>query len=449
MPALDGPILKGAFLAMPVPTKDLAWPYVVTSPEDELLACRSSAWIGVSLSTGICTYDIWGDDLIELLNYATVNRDYAKLKVGGSRHSLFCNDQGLILADGVLMRLSETKWRSYFLAPALSYYVEVVAPQKGWDVHGEFVLDEFFIQVDGPKSLEIMEKAAKRDLHHLRFAQNDIIDIDGVECTIHRLGMSGCLAYEIHGPRAEMEHVYGKILEAGEEFGIRRLGVQQYTRNHTQGGYPNQFIHYQLPWYASWPEFADYMDKYPFFPPRSKHPLIFGSASDDPMNAYVNPFDVGWDYLIDWNHDFVGKAALEQLRDGAHRTCVTLEWNASDIGRAFAKRFEGEKVNPEDDISTIGDGGMGAFYIISQVLRNGCRVGISAGRIRDYYHRRMISLAWVDQDAAAEGTELEIVWGTSENQQMPIRATVASFPYYDEDLRNETFDVEAIPHPAL
>ena len=44
------------------------------------------------------------------------------------------------------------------------------------------------------------------------------------------------------------------------------------------------------------------------------------SASDDVQNAFVTPFDVKWDYLINWNHDFVGKEALQKIAENPKRT---------------------------------------------------------------------------------------------------------------------------------
>jgi aminomethyltransferase (EC 2.1.2.10) len=61
----------------------------------------------------------------------------------------------------------------------------------------------------------------------------------------------------------------------------------------------------------------------------------------------------------------------------------------------------------------------------------------------------MISLAFVEKDYAIEGKELIVIWGTAETSQLEIRATVAPFPYYNEEYRNETFDVEKIPHPVF
>ena len=48
------------------------------------------------------------------------------------------------------------------------------------DVHGEDMTGrEYFIQVDGEKSLEILENAFNQDFHDIRFATHRQIDVDG------------------------------------------------------------------------------------------------------------------------------------------------------------------------------------------------------------------------------------------------------------------------------
>lgn len=418
-------------------------PIMFTTPKNELLGCRETAWLGCFLNISP-VYDVWGPDAVKLLNYVCVNRDFAKLKVGGSRHAILCDEKGRMLADGVLMRKEENLYRTYWLAPVISYYVDTL----GMDVHGKWVLDEFFFQIDGPRSLEIMEKVSRCDLHNLKFAQHKNIRIADTDVTIHRLGMSGCLAYEMHGDRSKAEDVYDAIAQAGEEFGIRRLGFVNYCRNHTQAGYPNQWIHYWYPWFDD-EKLGEYVKNCPYVNPMHKAGYHFlGSAADNPQNAFVTPFDVKWEYLINYDHDFIGKAALEQLKKNPPRTAVTLEWDAGDVGKVFASQFMGKDTEPCDEIVSTGDGGEAPFFM-SKVLADGKMIGMTAGRSRDYYHRRMISLAFIDKAYAVEGKELTVIWGTNPATAMEVRATVAPFPYYNEEYRNETFDVEKIPHPVF
>ena len=420
----------------------LCMPARYATPREELLACRNTAWLGSFLNISP-VYDISGPDAVKLLNYVTVNRDYSKLKVGGSRHSILCNDEGYMLADGVLMRINEDTFRTYWLAPVLAYYVD----SGDYDVKGEYIKDEYFFQIDGPKSLEIMEQACGEDLHDMKFAQHKNVKIAGTEVRIHRLGMSGALAYEFHGDMKNGDKVFAAVRKAGEPFGLQPLGFTQYCRNHTQGGYPNQWIHFFYPYLCTEPQMTEYMKKTPYENEMFKEYNFLGSAADDTNNAFVTPFDVGWEYLINYDHDFIGKEALAKIKKNPPRQCVTLEWNTEDVGKAFALQLEG-KMNVADDITTVGDGGE-AKFVMSKVVDGKKQIGVATGRAIDFYHNKMISLCFLNKEYAKEGKELTLLWGTDPNKQVKIRATVAPFPYYNEEYRNETFDVEKIPHPKF
>ena len=423
----------------------MCFPFMFTSPQDELLACRKTAWLGINLNVSP-VYDLSGPDVVKLMNYVSVNRDYAKLKVGGSRHTIMCNDKGQMLADGVMMRIAEDRYRTYWLAPVLAYYAETL----GFDVKGEWVTDEFFLQIDGPRSLEIMEKVSGKDLHDLKFAKHTEIEIAGVKCTIHRLGMSGCLAYEMHGDMSKFGDVYSAVAAAGEEFGLRRLGLANYTRNHTQGGYPNQYIHYFYPYLLESEEMAQYVRAHCGFCLMMCSYDFHGSAAYDVQNGFVTPYDVKWEYLINWDHDFIGKEALQKIAENPPRTCVTLEWNPEDIGKAFASQFKGKFVMPWDDISNFADSNTTDFFVISKIMDGDKMIGVASGRVRDFYHNNMISLAFLNREYAVEGKEVTVLWGTEPEVQVPIRAKVAQFPYYNEEFRNETCDVEKlVPHPKF
>ena len=435
-------INKGALSLMPLGSGDSFgmgfYPLVFTTPQEEMLACRKGAWLGVALTISP-TYDLTGPDVVKLLNHASINRDYAKLKVGRSRLVIMCNDQGQVITEGVLLRTSEENYRSYWLYPFLGYYVSTM----GLDVTATPVLDEYTFQLDGPTSLQIVERAAKRDLHDLRFGGNTQIEIAGTPVLIYRLGMSGALAYEMHGKLADADVVYGALLEAGKDLGIVRQGYNQYNLNHTQAGYPNTAIHYWYPFITSGDEIKNYIVNDPTCPPYWKVNLIAGSAADDVENGFATPYELGLDYLIKWDHDFVGRTALEAMRDQPHRSLTTLEWNLEDVGKVFSAQVADPAMLPFDDIANNGDAGKFPI-IMSKVLDGERMVGVASGRIRDFYHSTMISLARIDPELAEEGTELTVVWGSNPATQRRIRAKVARFPYYQGDWRNETCDVNTM-----
>ncbi|NLL51148.1 MAG: aminomethyl transferase family protein [Peptococcaceae bacterium] len=443
----DSGIWKGAFTV----NIGMSWgsssyyPYEFTGAADELLAARKTAWIGVNLNVSP-VYDITGPEAVKFLNYVCVNRDYAKLKVGGSRHAIMCNDKGLMLADGVILKADENRFRTYWMAPVIDYYVKSL----GYDVQGVYIPDEYFFQIDGPKSLEILEKATQTDLHDLKFGQNKKVKIEGTDMIVYRLGMSGALAYEVHGAAKDAEIAYAAIRKTGEEFGAKMLGTKNYCVNHTQAGYPNQHIHYQYPYFSSGEGLANFPGM-----EQMRHTYV-GSCADNEENYFVTPFDVGWGYLINFDHDFIGKEALQKLAENPPRVPVTLEWDADDVADIYASQFRGQGTQPYERIDSPMDWGEPWHVLLGpnplrndKVLVDGKFIGVSAGRINDYYHQRVISLGFIDKEYAMKGNDVIIIWGTPGKPQKEVRAKIARFPYYDGEYRNETFDVEKIPHPKF
>jgi glycine cleavage system aminomethyltransferase T len=436
--APDSPIFAGSNVQTNI---GFGWlPAEYSTTREESLAARETASLGFVLNNSP-VYDVTGPDAVPFLNSVAVNRDFGLMKDGSSKHMLICNDDGFILADGLLMKVAENHFRAYWLAPVLDFYLR----GSGMNVEGTWVIDEYFFQIDGPKSLEVMEQVTGSDLHDLRFGQNKEVQLAGDTARVHRLGMSGALAYEVHGHSSVAREAYEQLRAAVEGVGGRPQGFWNYSLvNHTNGGYPNQVIHFLPPYRDSGPELAAFMDQViPF------DLGLHGSAADVKTNAFVTPYDIGWGYLVNFDHEFPGKEALKRIAENPARTAVTLEWNADDIGEVYSAQFRGKDSvvydrMSNDPVIAIEDYAIGRMRI-DYVLLDGKKVGLATGRTPSFDYGTMISLAWIDREFAAEGTEVTVLWGDVGHPQFEIRATVARFPYYNGKYRNETFDTSEIP----
>lgn len=441
------PAIEGATLLYQM-APEMNIPYEYGGVKYEIQGYHETAWIGTTLMiTPI--YDVKGPDAVKFFHSICVN-DFSKLGMKGLRHAIICNEKGQIMTDGVVIRIGEEHYRTYWLNPPLEYYVKT----SGMNITGEDMTGkEYFIQISGEKSLEILEDAFESDLHDIRFARHRKETMDGHEVEIIRLGMSGNLAYEIHGPIQDYDFVYRKVWSSGEKFGARKLGMHTYNEfNHTEAGFPNILQHYPLPLFESGEGLAEYLRQHPTQAATNTNRYLTGSVGDDLQTRFVTPYDVGWGFLVKFNHDFQGREALEKIAANPPRTVVTLEWNADDIGAAFATMFRKNEV-PCDDISRQCDMPLlentffgRAEYHADKVLCDGQEIGISAGRIISYPYNSMISLAFINPAYAQKGQELTVLWGTPGTPQREIRATVADFPYNSDLVRNEDKDVDTIPH---
>jgi vanillate/3-O-methylgallate O-demethylase len=172
-------------------------------------------------------------------------------------------------------------------------------------------------------------------------------------------------------------------------------------------------------------------------------PLFTGSV--DPSNArarFRTPTEVGWEKSVRFDHEFMGRKALEKEHASPKRTIVTLVWNSKDVIDIYASLFEqGEDYKYIELPSSPHLRGVLAHA--DHVLKDGETVGVSSGTVYSYYFRQMISLCTIDLGAAKIGTEVVLQWGDFGKKLKEVRATVARFPYLNAD-RNQTVNVAKV-----
>ena len=166
------------------------------------------------------------------------------MPVGGFRHGIMCDEQGRIMMDGVVMRIAQDEFYTCWLLP----YIDYALSKGSYDAVGEDLSGRrFLFQVAGPRSLEILERAARADLHDITFGHHRTATIGGAEVRVFRLGMAGSLAYEVHGDVADGQNVFNTIWEAGRDLGLKKLGQVAYMLNHTEDGFPAGLLPLPLP----------------------------------------------------------------------------------------------------------------------------------------------------------------------------------------------------------
>ena len=423
-------------------------PYEFTSWRDEVSSWTETAYLGAAIAD-VMPYSLKGAGCIDFLKKYAVN-NFEKAPIGRSKHALMLNELGTIAADGIALRLSEDEWLTSCLFPVIDFWLQKEHEAGNFlDVEGESLSGKSVLyQVGGPRSLEILEKAAQEDLHDIDYLCCRYATIAGQRVLVLRLGMAGTLSYEVHCGADHCEEVYSAILEAGQEFGIKRLGFHAYMMDHTENGFPQCGLHFYWD-YRGLPGFHEWMmENVPWFEPMTICPENVGSYPDNVEAFYVSPYDIGWGYLINYStHDFVGKEAALAKKNGMRREMVTLEWNADDVADVYRSQFAGgEAYMPMDSVNDYY-----AFleYIAPQVAdkvldADGNIIGISSGRGQIAHYNVMISLCMIDPAFAQEGTEVTVVWGNENYPQKNIRARVAKFPYLRMPSNGE-FDVNSIP----
>jgi glycine cleavage system aminomethyltransferase T len=302
--------------------------------------------------------------------------------------------------------------------------------------------DIFIIQVAGPAALQVLEKTTGESLRDVEFLQARPTKIKGIDYDIEvsRIGMVGNLAYELRGPIEAGPAVYDLVYQIGKEYNIKRLGWRTYIVNHVEGGFPQMNCIFLV---------SSLADKEFMNSPMSSiviKPGMTGSVDPTDMRArFRTPAEVDWSWMAKFNHEFIGREAVEAEAKNPKRKIVTLKWNPDDAIDIYASLFE------KGDAYKVIELPFGQQQPSSghadHVTKNGKQIGVSAGTTYSYYYREIISHCSIDIDQAKEGNEVVVHWGDYGKRIKEVRTTVARYPYLDLP-RNQDYDINSVPQPS-
>jgi vanillate/3-O-methylgallate O-demethylase len=379
---------------------------------------------------------IEGPDALKLLSVLGVN-SFKTFKVDQAKQFIACNHDGYVIGDAILFYLAENSF-SLVGRPPAGNWVQYNVETGGYDVTA--TRDErsavnqgrrtfFRYQVQGPNALKLMEKVLRKPAPDIRFFTMATLSIAGHDVHALRHGMVGQPGWELFGPWEHGEAVRNAILEAGPEFGLRQVGSRTYPTSCLESGWipsplPAVYTGDAMKGYRQWLSGKSY---------EATASLGGSFHSNDIRDYYLTPYDLGYGPFVKFDHDFIGRAALERMTP--NRDKVTLVWNGQDITRAFGSLFE-----PSGDIAKYIDLPLANYSTLpfDKVLKDGKIVGLSTYTGYLYNERAMVSLAVVDKDVSTPGTQVTLVWGeegggttkptVERHAQAQIRATVAPVP---------------------
>src|SRR5258708_4962387 len=180
-----------------------------------------------------------------------------------------------------------------------------------------------------------MEKVLGGPVPEVRFFQMSTFTIAGKTVRVLRHGMVGQPGFELFGPWGEGECVKAAIVEAGQEFGLRLSGARAYSSNTLESGW----IPSPLPAIYT----GDKMKAYREWLPANSYEGIgsLGGSfySENIEDYYLTPYDLGYGPTVKFDHDFVGREALETISKNPKRTKVTLALNNADVMAAMSTIF--------------------------------------------------------------------------------------------------------------
>jgi sarcosine oxidase subunit alpha len=171
-----------------------------------------------------------GPDATEFLERIYPMR-VADLEAGRLRYGLLLEEGGVIIDDGTVCALGDGR---YYLTVTTSGAERLESWMLDWAEawgHDVYVVNQTAslgaLNVAGPHARALLQKLSDDPLDRESFPyiRHRQITVAGVPCLAMRLGFVGELAYELHFPAAQSEHLWNAIMEAGREWDIRPFGL--------------------------------------------------------------------------------------------------------------------------------------------------------------------------------------------------------------------------------
>ncbi len=409
--------------------------YEYTDWVDESQSWKTTCYIGDW--SPLAKFHLQGPDALQFFSDVSVN-GFADYAIGQAKHLSLCNERGKLMGEGILMRLAEDAFL-FTSGPGVPW-VTFRHEQGGYRSRAtQLGAAQFIFQVQGPASLHLLEQVCGESLRDIGFMRFRRVRIGDLAFDLLRQGMAGEIGYELHGRSEDAQAVYQAILDAGREFGIRRLGGRTKMVNHVEACFPTPSVDYLPALYgADQRPYHDWCGQR-FRSMVTARPATSGSLRFDELSALArSPVELGWGKSIRLDHDFTGRAALEDELANPRRRMVTLVWNDEDVIDVYASLFRGgEPFEPME----MPRGLLGCMHV-DEVLDGDAPVGASTSRCYSHTFRKMLSLCTIDVSHDEPGTPVTVVWGAPGRAQKRIRATVAPAPYKRD---NRRVDVAALP----
>jgi aminomethyltransferase len=330
-----------------------------TDPVEEYWAMRRNA--GLWDVTGEEVVEITGPDAMALVARCTPRR-LGALKDGRCQFSFLLYPHGGVVEDSILVRFDENRlWWVGGPGPA---EVWLAAQAVGLDVAVRSHLDTIHMcAVQGPTSRDILQSVTDRDISAVPWFGMIEAEVCGVPTVITRTGFTAELGYDIAVGVDRALEVYQGLRAAGEPRGMVLCGSAAMNIRRMEAAILN--IGAEIDWTTT-------------------------------------PLELGWDAMIDWQRDFIGRDALIAQRDAG-----------------ITRRIAGLRL----DGTTVARGG-------DSVLHDGCRAGAISSAMWGPTIEQSIALAMLDTPAWREGTRLTVATAAGH-----VGAEVVPLPFFDAERR--------------
>lgn len=359
------------------------------SDKFEYWAIRNAA--GVIDTSPLFKYRIRGRDAEKYLS-GLLTRDIRKCRPGQAQYTVWCNDDGWVLEDGVILRLSDDEFLLTTARANMAYFSDQA---EGLSVEIE---DESArigaLAVQGPYAREVLSQIAP-EMTDIGFFHVTPAKIGDASVVISRTGYTGDLGYEVWVDADDAVDVWDRLFEVAAPYGVIPAGQIALLVTRVEAGLILIDVDFKSARYA-W---------------------------NDDQRATPLELGMGWmirDLETD-DRNFIGRRAIErEIAEGTSRwrtVGVMADWQ--DWNRVYMERG---LVPPKDHTPSHGE-----YMLYDEEDR---QVGWTPSFLYSPIMQRHIGIARVEPECARPGTDLQLEVTIDHKYEM-VAAEVTRLPFYN------------------
>jgi aminomethyltransferase len=273
-----------------------AMPVQYTNVIEEHKATRTAAALFDICHMG--EIEVRGPQATDLLQFA-LTRDLSGQKIGQVKLSALLNDRGGIIDDLTVYKMAEDFYMLVTNATTREtdfQRIKAILDQKKFNCMMEDISETTGkLDLQGPRAEEILQTLTDADLKGIRFYYFAQSQVSGIPAIISRSGYTGEDGFEIYAAAEKISLIWDALMDAGRDFGMKPAGLGARDTLRLEAG-------------------------------------MMLNGQD--MTQDMNPLEVPYGWLVDWDKNFAGKAALVSLRNrGIGKKIAGLEMTGRGIAR--------------------------------------------------------------------------------------------------------------------
>lgn len=352
--------------------------------------------VGVFDTSPLFKYRIAGSGAGEFLDHVMV-RSMSELAVGKGRYSCWCNPQGFVMEDGVVLRVGEEEFLLAAAQPNLRYLRRLAS---GDEVEIEDVSETYgILALQGPHAHTVLRSLAP-DVDGLGYFGVVNTHVREIPVTISRTGFTGDLGYEIWVKAESAVVLFDLLFAEGAGYNIKPVGERALSLARIEAGLLLIDVDFQSARFA-------WVDA-----------------------QRETPAELGWGWMVDLDREFIGRSAIAtEYASGTTRWStvgLTIDWHEYErLYRGLGLVAPKEGVLAQETMTVYRPDGTYAGYATSFVYSS--------------LLKRHIAIAKLPLDLAAPGSAvlLELV---PIHRPETVPATVVDLPFYAPDRKTAATD---------